>query len=417
MIFSSFKQSIMLIQIIDGNINFIEKKGYESRNQSVIDLLIKANNYKKLPNIQFLFFSNDMIQDKKLNKFPFLFTFCKKYDYNTTLFPNFNFNHWFESNTGDYESVYNNLINDKTYWNEKKDIVFWTGGNTNTIRKKLTTVSKKHSNFYFNLIDKNNKNNVYIPLEEIVKYKYLINMNGYSYSGRLNYLFLSSSCVIILKNSNKEFDYEEYYYKNFIPNEDYIEIIYDDNELPENIINRINKAIENNDCESIAKKGFEKAKELFKMNNIYEYIYKTLYNISIENDITNHLLNTICYTSSLNYFYKNRLKIIDNQTNFYFNGKDFELNILDKNNNKINIKIINDKTKIHYNEQLLLDKFTPMIINIKKNQHYNIIIDNNELKITIQKKFTLIKCTIPIENFYINDIEIKTEFGGWWLIE
>ena len=415
--FNNFKQSIMLIQIIDGNINFIEKKGYESRNQSVIDLLIKANNYKKLPNIQFLFFTNDLIINPNLTKFEFLFTFCKKYNYNTTLFPNFNFNHWIESKTGMYETIYNNFINDKTNWNDKKDIVFWTGANTNMIRRKINIASKKYPNFYINLIDTKNKNNIYLPLEEILKYKYLINMNGYSYSGRLNYLFLSSSCVIILKNSNKELNYEEYYYKYFIPNEDYIEILYNDTEISENIIDRINYAIENNDCENIAKKGFEKAKELFKMDNIYEYIYNKLDNLSHKNEITQHLSNTICYTPELNYFFKNRLKIIDNQTNFYFNGKDFELNLVQLNNKKINIKIINDKTRIHYEEELIFDKFTPMILNDKKNQHYNIIVDKDELKITIEKKFTLIKCRIPLENYIINDIEIKTELGGWWLIE
>ena len=415
LIFDNFKKSIMIIQIIDGVVTFIEKKGYESRNQSIIDLLIKANNYKKLPNIQFLFFTDDMILDKKLNKFPFLFTFCKNYDYKTTLFPNFNFNHWLESNTGDYETVYNNLVNDKISWDQKKNIVFWTGSNTNTIRKKIHSASKKYPNYYINLVD--NKNNSYLPLNEILKYKYLINMNGYSYSGRLNYLFLSSSCVIILKNSNKEHIYEEYYYKYFIPNEDYIEIIYDDKENPDNIINRINVAIQKNDCETIAKKCFEKAQEIFKINNIYEYIHNTLTHISYQNDITTHISNSICYTPNLNYFFKNRLKVIDNQTNFYFNGQDFELNLIDKNNSKINIKIINDKTKINCNDKLIYEKFTPMILNLNKSQHYNIIISDNELKIIIEKKFTLIKCNIPIENFYIDDIQIKTELGGSWLIE
>jgi hypothetical protein len=119
----------------------------------------------------------------------------------------------------------------------------------------------------------------------------------------------------------------------------------------------------------------------------------------------------------LNYFFKNRLKIIDNQTNFYFNGQDFELNLIDKNNSKINIKIINDKTKINCNDKLIYEKFTPMILNLNKSQHYNIIINENELKFIIEKKFTLIKCNIPIENFHIDDIQIKTELGGSWLIE
>ena len=411
-IYNSFLESVMIIQIINGKIKYIEKKGYESRNQSVIDLLQKTNNHKKLPDSQFIFFTNDSIINNKLTRYPYIFTFCKNYSYNTTLFPNFNFNHWMESKIDNYEDIYDKFKNNQMLWNDKKNLIFWAGANTNNIRKKIYDSSKRYSNYSINLM---NKNSTYIPIEETLKYKFLLNMNGHSYSGRLNYLFLTSSCVIILKNKNKEHNYEEFYYKYFIPNEDYIEIIYSDNENPDNIIRNINTAILNNDCESMAIKSYEKALKIFKIDNIYDNIYNIITDISKRSKIDIELENNIFYTHGLNYFYKDRLKIKDNKSDFYFSGKDIEFNILNENNSIINIKIIDDYTKIIYEDNILLEKYTPYILNDKRKQHYNITIINNNLSITVENKFKLINCDLPIDNFNISKINIKTELGGSWI--
>ena len=409
-IFNQLNEAIIIIEVLDGNIKFIEKKGNESRNQSVIDLIMKANNYKKLPDVQFIIFTNDFIniKDKNILDKPYLFTFCKKYNYNTSLFPNFNFNHWIESNIPLYEDVYNLFINNNISWNDKKDTIFWSGANTNIIRKKISESSKLYPNFNINLLDKNKSN--FIPINETIKYKYLLNMNGYSYGGRLNYLFITGSCVIILKNNNKEEEYEEYFYKYFIPNEDYIEIKYNNNEDGSIIINRIITEINKNDCEKIAKNCFEKAKLIFNMNSIYENIHKSLSEISNSNFIKNKLNNTICYTPPLNYFFKDRIN-----NNFNFMGKDLEINLFDNENN-INIKIINDKTKIKLNKIVIFDQFTPHILNNLKPQHYQLLIEDNILMIIIDKKFSLIKVQLTNEKFNIKNTEILTESGGWWFI-
>ena len=413
-IFTKFKSAIIIIQILNDEIKFVEKKGYESRNQSVIDLLIKTNTYKKLPNCQFAFFTDDLIKNN-LEQFPYLLTFCKKYNHNTTLFPNFNFNHWLEADIGNYEDIYDNFINKQISWNDKKDIVFWSGANTNPIRKKMFDSSKKYPNFNLNILNKNDKR---IPINDIINYKYLINMNGYSYSGRLNYLFLSGSCVIILKNENKENNYEEFYYKYFIPNEDYLEIIYNDNENTDDIINRINKSISINNCEEIAKKSYEKAKKIFQINNVYEYIYNIVNELSLINKTENYLKKSICFSSS-NIFLNKRVSINNNSFNFNFTGKDFEINIKDikdtNNTNIINLKVTSNHTKIYFNEDLLFDKYTPLIINEKKNQHYEFLIDKDTLNIIINNKFKLINCQLPIE-YQINDVDIRTESDAWWLL-
>ena len=428
-IFHTFDKAIILVDIVDGIIKYIEKKGQESRNQSIIDILYKTNNYKKLPNCQFLIFTNDFIDNLEASNFPFVFTLCKNNIYNTTLLPNFNFNHWLEANIEDYQVVYNNFINNQINWNEKEDKIFWSGADTNIIRNKIHKETISDSKYIINLIDRSKNNNKYYTIYEHKNYKYLLNMNGYSYGGRLNYLFLTGSCVIILKNEEKHKQWDEFFYKNFIPNEDYIEILYNDNEDVFNVVNRINNAINSNDCEKIAQNCLIKAIKIFQLENIYEYIYNKVTLLSEKNTINDHLKNNIIYTPSLNHFFKNRLNSVNNNINFFFQGNDLELNLIDYKNqenkdlfNILNIKIINNNTIINLNDNIIYNKYTPYIVHSGKSQNYNINIQNSFLNIIVEKKFNLVQCNIinSIENnpiqFNISEVEIKTINGGWWVI-
>ena len=419
-IFNKCHESIMIIEIYDGKISYIEKKGYESRNQSVIDLLIKTNNYKKLPDIQFLVFTNDFIQDEQIYKFPYIYTFCKKYNYNTKLFPNFNFNHWLEAGIDEYENVYKHFTNNNVEWNNKKDLIFWSGAKTNSIRKKLHKSSVGNSKFFINIIDDKKTN--YIHLYEISKYKFLLNMNGNSYGGRLNYLFLSGSCVIILKNKDKENVYDEFFYHNFIPNEDYIEILYNDNEDGNIILNKILETTKNINAEEMAKKCYEKACKIFDLNNIYDYIHTSLTDLTnfYKKDENKKININTFYIPPLNYIYKNRLKINNpNQLEFLYYGNDTDIILHDTDTeNKIILNLGNEHSKILFNEKIILDKYTPMIINPNKSQKYIIEIKNNILNLMIDinnNKFKLLHCEIPFNNFLIKNIDIKTKNGGWWM--
>jgi hypothetical protein len=416
-IFSNFNEAIILFQIIDGNIKYIEKKGYESRNQSVIDLIIKANNLKTLPDSQFLVFTNDYIDYGKPNNIPYLLTFCKNKNYKTNLFPNFNFNHWNEANIGEYENIYNNFMNNKISWENKKDIIFWSGSNTNIIRKKIYEGTKDNENYLINL-NVNNNTKKY-TISEHSEYKYLLNMNGYGYAGRLNYLFLTGSCVIILKNEDENKVWEEFYYKYFIPGEDYIEILYNDSEDSQNIIEKINNSIKNNNCLKISENGFKKAEKYLDIENIYKYIYDTITELSYINDNENKIAKSVFYTPNSNIFLKNRIKFYSNSFSFNFKGNILELNIYDIKNNIINIKIFNQNTIILYNDNEIYNKYTPLIVSSIKNINYEVIILNNALNIIIENKYNLIKSSIEnIEQseFIISNIDVKTENGGWWII-
>ncbi len=418
-IFFRLNDATLLIQIIDGKITFMEKRGNESRNQSVIELLHETNNYKKLPDCQFVIFTNDFIEDESIYKSPNLLTFCKKKSYETTLFPNFNFNHWLEAKIDKYPIVYDKFLNEQIDWNDKEDKIYWTGSiKTNIVRRKVFESSKSQSNYN---IQSFNATSEYVPIYEVMKYKYLLNMNGYSYGGRLNYLFLSGSCVIILRNKDVEKDFAEFFYKDFIPNVDYLEIWYDDDESGETIIERVNNAIKEHNCEEIAKNCHVKAKEVFKMENIYEYIHSTLTDIANKSliDHTRLMDKNTFYTSNINYFHKNLFNsaIGKDRVPFSFMGRDFEFNILDNNKNLINFKVLNDNTKVFFNEHMIADKYTPFLLNDKKANQYEISLENNIFQLIVDSKFHLIKAdfnNLINTPFNISRIDVKTENGGWW---
>ena len=420
-VFNKFQEAILLVQILDGNVTFIEKKGFESRNQSIIDLLIKANKYKKLPDIQTLFYTNDFIEDNLLTKCPYLYTFCKKYSYDTQLFPNFSFNHWNEASIGDYQEMYNYFINNNVEWNNKQNLIFWTGSiKTNIIRKKIHTATKDNNLFFINAINERRTNN--IPITEINKYKFLLNMNGYSYGGRLNYLFMSGSCVIILKNEDKEKTYNEYFYDQFIPGEDYIEVVYNDNEDGKTIVKRIVNEMSKVNPEEMAKRCLNKAIEVFKMDTIYEYIYQSISNLSKKSSNNSKLENSTMFIPPLNNYFKNRLKNdVDsdgksiNSLKFNYQGSDFDI-LLYNNNDKLKLKIMGDSTKVFFNDYLVLDKYTPFILNPNKTQYYQVKIDGNNLSLIIENKFRLVNVDIPNNDFVFTDCDIKSDNGGWCII-
>jgi len=423
-IFSQFEEAVMLIQILDGNIKFIEKKGYETRNQSVIELLIKANQYKRLPSISFLIFTNDFIESEPLREHSFLYTFCKNSTYNTVLFPNFNFNHWVEANIGTYEVIYNFFKNNQTSWNSKKNTIFWSGADTNTIRNKMFLNTLNNPLYEINLT--NITKNRY-PITNIIKYKYLLNMNGHSYSGRLNYLFLSGSCVIQLKNKDPLKSFEEFYYKHFIPDIDYIEILYDDYMPVEDILVRINNKLSLLNCENIAQNGYKKALEIFNINNIYEYIYNTLSinsskyittkNSSLESTETkklllNNLNQSIMYIPSKN-IYSNRINIEDNSINFLLKGNDILVTLINDFKNKFSIYLFNNTITTLFNGKVLVK--TNLYKDINK-INYNIY---NNINISLKYNSLTVKFNdnqviqLPAPLFNIINTEISSSTSCW----
>jgi len=404
--FSQFNDSVILIQILDGNIKFIEKKSIDSRNQSVIDLLVNANNYKKLHNCQFLIYTGD----ESIKDNDFIVLFSKNINRINYLFPNFNFNNWHEGKVGNYNDIYNYFNDNKIKWELKEDIIFWNGINTNNIIKKIYDETTENKKYLIELIE-NNKNSKYHKIQNYSKYKYLINIDGNSSPCYLNYLFLTGSCVIILKNKNTF--KEEYYNNNFIPYEDYLEIFYNEEDDINDIIDRIELYINTYNCEKIAESCFNKAKEVFNVNNIYEYIYNLSNILSKNSDMNNYLENIVMYTPSLDNYYKDRLNIKNNKIVFDFIGDGCQIKLIDPNN-IILIEIINNNVNVYLNETILYNKYVPYVFNKNTNQRYEIVIDKNIFNFSVNK-IKIVTLNLQLDNFIIINSEIKTLNGGWWL--
>ncbi len=438
--FTKFDEAAILIQVKDNKIKFIEKRGYESRNQSVIDLLMKAIKHKSINNVIFLIFTNDFIKDKNLESCPFLFSFCKNHNYNSVYyFPNFNFNHWKEANIDYYYAIYFRLKNKSInkYWDDKDDIIFWSGANTNIIRKKIydavNNLKTNNSSFLINLLEKNdNRPKKYYTILEHTKYKYLLNLNGYSYGGRLNYLFMTGSCVIILKNRDKNNIWNEFFYEYFIPGVDYIEVEYNDNDNGDDIIQSIINSISAHDCEEIANNCFEKACYMFDLNNIYDYISNTLNSYSEKISYEDFLKNSVFMTPAIDIYFEDRLYSDDGKNiEFSFKGEELFLKI---NEDDIELIIKNDNLTFLVGNEKIVEKYTPKILNDTKYQKYKISLDfeNNifKFKFIVNDKFTLFsyELTNLIEkirddikdniknNIKIKNIYIKTpNHIGYWI--
>ena len=82
--------------------------------------------------------------------------------------------------------------------------------------------------------------------------------------------YIDNETLYILKNTEKSWD--EYFYHHFIPNVDYIEILYNDNEKGLAVVNRITNTLQKYNDEQIqiiANSGYQKAIEIFKLSNVY----------------------------------------------------------------------------------------------------------------------------------------------------
>jgi hypothetical protein len=112
----------------------------------------------------------------------------------------------------------------------------------------------------------------YISLEELTKYKYLIDIGGNGYSGRLKYLMFSKRPILFVERN-----YIEYFNDDLIPYIHYIPVKMDLSDL----ITQIEWANNNEEqCKQIAINAFNYAIENFTYDKILEKVYEVYQNIN-----------------------------------------------------------------------------------------------------------------------------------------
>jgi hypothetical protein len=235
---------------------------------------------------------------------------------------------------------------------------------------------------------------------------------------------MTGSCVIILKNRDKNNIWNEFFYEYFIPGVDYIEVEYNDNDKGEDIIKNIIDEIGKNDCEQIANNCFEKACYTFDLNNIYEYISATLNSYSNKIVYEDFLKNSVFMTPAIDIYFEDRLYSNDvKNIEFSFKGEELFLKI---NEDDVELIIKNDNLTFLIDNKKMVEKYTPKILNHMKYQKYKISLDfeNNifKFKFIVNDKFTLFSYesdnligTIH-DKINIRNIYIKTpNHSGYWI--
>jgi hypothetical protein len=187
-------------------------------------------------------------------------------------------------------------------WEDKKEIAFWRGTSTgcgNDIysnpRMKLAYLSNKWSqekildaqivkwayklkksekDSMFNRVNTKKLNSLGIdlgekvPIEELYKYKYVINVDGNVAAYRLGFLFSLNAVVFIVEGK-----YKLWFQDKLVENKHYISVKSDLSNLKEKIW-----WCKNNDdkCKEIAKNAVEFHKETFSKENMYDYMIEKM---------------------------------------------------------------------------------------------------------------------------------------------
>lgn len=117
----------------------------------------------------------------------------------------------------------------------------------------------------------NNNNPNYLSLYDLTKYKYLIDIGGNGYSGRLKFLLFSKRPILLVDRN-----YIEYFHDDLIPYKHYIPVKMD----LSNLLEQVNW-IKNNYEESleIANNAFEFAINNFTLDKLLDRIYYVYNNI------------------------------------------------------------------------------------------------------------------------------------------
>lgn len=274
------------------NLSIKDYGGFQSRNISTIKLiklaLSKHKNEINMLNINIFIFTGDSAEKaeyyRKILNIPFIFAYSTTDIYKNTVIPipDFIFDSWIESGITSYEDIISKCIKSSTssYIDEH---CFWIGNpNTHPTRHILLNISKKFPNYISaNSMQwlssekgKMQKTSQFVTLYDHAKYKYLIDVQGCGYSGRLKILFWLKRPIFIVKRQHQEFYFPKLKeWDNFIPVKEDLSDLIQKYEYIEHTPHLYN---------SLVTSGSKLANEYLTKNYALEYLYNTIkkYNLN-----------------------------------------------------------------------------------------------------------------------------------------
>jgi hypothetical protein len=205
------------------------------------------------------------------------YTMCynKEYSHEHFCGPDWTFYWWPEININSFRETVE-LIKQNAALTPTVDAVGWHGSissapcdiDESKTRPLLYQLGQEHPN----LLQIFHTHEKWTPMQDLPKYKYLIDIGGNGYSGRLKYLFYCKRPVIIIDRP-----FVEFYYSLLIPYVHYIPVKRDLSDLLEQI--QWMKEHED-DCMKIAENGYQFALEEFTEDKLIDRVYYVYKNLS-----------------------------------------------------------------------------------------------------------------------------------------
>ncbi len=217
-------RELLKIAFKNGQISSIENfNSFQTRAESSLKMIIDAAKYGvSTADLSFNLHTEDFpLGEVKPNNFYYC---CDSEEKLSSVFPDFIFDHWQQVGIDDYGSTVEKIIElaSLPFTHEK---MLWIGNvKTNIIRKKIIEYGRQFPEVieaYDTCVDQyieGNKKVPYISLSDHTKYKYLIDIEGRGYSGRLRLLLYTKRLVFIQERQWKSYyHFELEPYKHFIP--------------------------------------------------------------------------------------------------------------------------------------------------------------------------------------------------------
>lgn len=229
----------ILVRKLDGKLNFIELINYESRNQSTINLIRKANDKYLIEDFDWVLVCTDDNEPKGNFPIPVL-SYSVKFNNFKQGCPDFLFEHWKETGISSYTKLTERLM--KFIQPPKHKILGWRGAPTHQSRRIFAEKFHTNHNCDVELIKwkKSSTGKIYasnfISIEDQQKkWRYHIDIEGRGFSARLKLLFFLNRVVFI-----QDRDEKEWYFEHLKPWIHYVPVSRDFSDFNENLNKVIN---------------------------------------------------------------------------------------------------------------------------------------------------------------------------------
>ena len=371
--FSKLKENALLIQIKNNKLNYLEKKSNHSKNSKILNILNELVNKYLINDVSFIIDTNNNEIENDKN---YILRLNKEKDSKNILLT-----HYLPLNISQLE------------WDIKKDSIF--------VHKDYVPneILEKLKNNKFEMKENN-------ELEDLEKYKYVLFEKSKNNIDEIEKIIKSKAILILLNNNNSK---ETFLLNQLEKNKDYIEINENEYENEDKILNKIQSI----HGEQLMYSLNEKINNLTNEDSLFGYLKDIMYKLSIKCEHKELINNRIfCGVKQINYLY-DRLISENNCISFHFQGKDYDLELKDKEN-KINIIINEFSTNIYFNGNNIFNFLIHNLVSANQSNHFHFKIINSMLFLNKNHKLIL-KCSLS-EIFNIEKIGLRNYHqDSWWI--